>query len=75
MFFLMNFPIKSIYLDKLQYFTNLNSSAIEGDDFPNINHDFQASGEQRGRDQIYLDLKIPDDEVNLGRQKIIPKFT
>ena len=28
-------------LGKLQYFTNLNSSAIEGDDSPKINHDFQ----------------------------------
>ena len=27
-------------------FTNLNLAAIKGDDFPNINHDFQGSGEQ-----------------------------
>ena len=26
-------------LGKLEYFTNLNSSAIKGDDFPKINHD------------------------------------
>ena len=30
-------------LGKLYYFTNLNSSAIKGDDFPNINHEFQGS--------------------------------
>jgi hypothetical protein len=28
-----------IYLGKLQYFTNLKSSAMNGDDFPKINHD------------------------------------
>ena len=39
----------NINLGKLQYFTNLNSSAIKGDDFPNINHD-SSEGEQWGRD-------------------------
>ena len=28
----------TLYLGKLSYFTNLNSSAIEGDDSPNPNH-------------------------------------
>ena len=31
------------YLGELSYFTNLNSSAIKGDDFPKINHDSQGS--------------------------------
>ena len=35
-----------IFLGKLSYVTHLNSSAIKGNDFPKINHDFQASGEQ-----------------------------
>ena len=45
-----------VNLGKLQYFTNLNLAAIKGDDFPNINHDFQGSGEQWGRDEIYPDI-------------------
>ena len=43
--------ITTILPEKLQSFTNLNSSAIKGDDFPIENHDFkqiQGSGEQWG---------------------------
>ena len=29
-------------MGKLYYFTNLNLAASYGDDFPKINHDFQA---------------------------------
>ena len=38
-----------IILGKLQEITNLKSSAIEGDDFPFKNHDFQASVAGPGR--------------------------
>ena len=39
-----------------QYFTNLNSSAIKGDDSPISKPWFQVSGEQWGRDEIYADI-------------------
>ena len=42
-----------IYMGKLYYFTNLNSSAIWGW-FPCKNHD-SSEGEQWGRDEIYPD--------------------
>ena len=35
-----------LHLGILQYFTNLNSSAMKGHDFPKINNDFQGSGDQ-----------------------------
>ena len=36
------YPNHTKYLGKLKYFTNLNSKAIKGDDFPEINHDSRA---------------------------------
>jgi len=39
-----------------------------GDDFPNINHDFQASGEQWGRDQIY-----PETWLNNMQSSVVKK--
>ena len=37
----------NIHLGKLQYFTNPNRAAMNGDEFPKINQDFQGSGEGR----------------------------
>ena len=39
----------SIYLGKLESFTNLNFAAIKGDDFPKKKPWFPGSGEQWGR--------------------------
>ena len=51
----INQYFRKIILGKLSYFTNLNCSAMNGDDFPIHSPWFQASGEQWGRDEIYPD--------------------
>ena len=58
--FIVVFPIRNSdcpnHLGKLRFFTYLNLKAIKGDDFLQINHHFQGSGEQWGRFFYYPDI-------------------